>query len=99
MLEKEHHAIRLVVSSCNFSRFGRNSNTGGEITSEAASAYQPVPNRVLHQVVERVADLAEQHGVPRVHIALAWLLQKQPTVSPTSSPASRSSTSRRRWKP
>ncbi|GAB4440432.1 MAG: aldo/keto reductase [Chloroflexi bacterium OHK40] len=33
-------------------------------------------------VVERVAELAERHGVPRVHIALAWLLQKQPVVAP-----------------
>ena len=28
------------------------------------------------QIVERVAEIAEKHGVPRVHIALAWLLQK-----------------------
>ena len=34
------------------------------------------------QVVERVAELAEKHGVPRVHIALAWLLQKQPITAP-----------------
>ncbi|HEY0603785.1 MAG TPA: aldo/keto reductase [Herpetosiphonaceae bacterium] len=33
-------------------------------------------------VVERVAELADQHGVPRVHIALAWLLQKQPVIAP-----------------
>jgi predicted ATPase len=32
-------------------------------------------------VVERVAELAEKHGVPRVHIALAWLLQKQPLAT------------------
>ena len=32
--------------------------------------------------MERVAELAEQHGVPRVHIALAWLLQKQPVTAP-----------------
>ena len=34
------------------------------------------------QVVERVAEIAEQHGVPRVHIALAWLLQKSPVTAP-----------------
>jgi aryl-alcohol dehydrogenase-like predicted oxidoreductase len=34
------------------------------------------------QVVERVAELAQKHGVPRVHIALAWLLQKQPVTAP-----------------
>jgi hypothetical protein len=34
------------------------------------------------QVVERVAEIAEKQGVPRVHIALAWLLQKQPITAP-----------------
>ena len=33
-------------------------------------------------VVERVAELAQQHGVPRTHIALAWLLQKAPVTAP-----------------
>lgn len=34
------------------------------------------------QVVERVADIAAKHEVPRVHIALAWLLQKEPVTAP-----------------
>jgi aryl-alcohol dehydrogenase-like predicted oxidoreductase len=34
------------------------------------------------RVVERVAEIATTHGVPRVHIALAWLLQKQPVTAP-----------------
>jgi 1-deoxyxylulose-5-phosphate synthase len=34
------------------------------------------------QVVERVAAIAEQRGVKRVHVALAWLLQKQPVTAP-----------------
>lgn len=33
-------------------------------------------------IVERVAEIAEKHGVPRVHIALAWLLQKEPVTAP-----------------
>jgi aryl-alcohol dehydrogenase-like predicted oxidoreductase len=33
-------------------------------------------------VVQRVAEVAEKHGVPRAHIALAWLLQKEPVVAP-----------------
>jgi len=33
-------------------------------------------------VVERVAQVAEKHDVPRAHIALAWLLQKEPVVAP-----------------
>lgn len=34
------------------------------------------------QVVKRVAEISEKHGVPRVHIALAWLLQKEPVTAP-----------------
>ena len=34
------------------------------------------------QVVARVAEIAEKLGVPRVHIALAWLLQKPPVTAP-----------------
>lgn len=34
------------------------------------------------QIVERVAELADKHGVPRAHIALAWLLQQPPVVAP-----------------
>ena len=33
-------------------------------------------------IIERVAELAEKYGVRRVHIALAWLLQKQPVTAP-----------------
>jgi aryl-alcohol dehydrogenase-like predicted oxidoreductase len=32
--------------------------------------------------VERVAEVAEKYEVPRVHIALAWLLQKEPVTAP-----------------
>lgn len=34
------------------------------------------------QVVKRVAEIAETHGVLRVQIALAWLLQKEPVTAP-----------------
>jgi uncharacterized protein len=44
------HRIRLEVSSSNFPRFDRNSNTGGEIASEAASQYRPAINRIFHDV-------------------------------------------------
>jgi putative CocE/NonD family hydrolase len=42
------HRIRLEVSSSNFPRFDRNSNTGGEIASEAADQYRPAINRIFH---------------------------------------------------
>lgn len=33
-------------------------------------------------VVERLTEIAENHGVPRAHIALAWLLHKASVVAP-----------------
>ncbi|MNW62404.1 Aldo/keto reductase family protein [compost metagenome] len=33
-------------------------------------------------VVERVAAIAEKYDVPRTHIALAWLLQKETVTAP-----------------
>jgi aryl-alcohol dehydrogenase-like predicted oxidoreductase len=33
-------------------------------------------------IVERVAEMAQKHGVSRTHIALAWLLQKEPVTAP-----------------
>ena len=33
-------------------------------------------------MVQRVAEIAQKYGVPRVHIALAWLLQKEPVTAP-----------------
>jgi aryl-alcohol dehydrogenase-like predicted oxidoreductase len=33
-------------------------------------------------IIVRVAELAEKRGVPRVHIALAWLLQKERVAAP-----------------
>ena len=33
-------------------------------------------------IVDKVAEIAEQRGVPRVHVALAWVLQKQQVAAP-----------------
>ncbi len=42
------HRIRLEVSSSNFPRFDRNSNTGGNIAGETREQYQPAINRIFH---------------------------------------------------
>jgi putative CocE/NonD family hydrolase len=42
------HRIRLEVSSSNFPRFARNSNSGGVIADEGPEAYIPTINRVFH---------------------------------------------------
>ena len=34
------------------------------------------------QIVDRVAKVAEKHGVPMAHVSLAWLLQIAPVVAP-----------------
>lgn len=40
-----------IGSKTNHPRFNRNSNTGGEIASEAASDYQQAVNRIFHNVM------------------------------------------------
>lgn len=42
------HRIRLEVSSSNFPRFDRNSNTGGVIAQEPRERYQSAVNRIFH---------------------------------------------------
>jgi putative CocE/NonD family hydrolase len=42
------HRLRLEVSSSNFPRFDRNSNTGGDMVTETADQYQPAINRIFH---------------------------------------------------
>jgi 1-deoxyxylulose-5-phosphate synthase len=34
------------------------------------------------QIVQRVTEMAQKHGASRVHVALAWLLQKEPVTAP-----------------
>ena len=45
------------------------------------SKYEPSAD-LDRLVVERVASIAEKHSVPRIHVALAWLLQKEPVTAP-----------------
>jgi aryl-alcohol dehydrogenase-like predicted oxidoreductase len=45
------------------------------------SKYDPTTN-TDQSIVKRVAGIAEKYNVPRVQIALAWLLQKEPVKAP-----------------
>ncbi len=47
----------------------------------ARSKYDQTAGTDRH-VVERVAEIAARRGVARVHVALGWLLQKQPVTAP-----------------
>lgn len=56
------HRIRLEVSSSNFPRFDRNTNTGGTIAEETLQDAQPAINRVHH-----TTDHASRLVLPVVH--------------------------------
>src|SRR4051795_1702217 len=51
-------------------------------TDQIAKSKYDASAETDQRVVERVAEIAEKHGVPRVYIALAWLLQKKPVTAP-----------------
>src|SRR5581483_3230880 len=51
-------------------------------TDQIAKSKYDATAETDQRIVQRVAEIAEKHGVPRVHIALAWLLQKQPVTAP-----------------
>jgi aryl-alcohol dehydrogenase-like predicted oxidoreductase len=57
-------------------------NTLRSETDQIAKSKYDATAATDQQVVKRVAETAEKHGVPRVHIALAWLLQKPPVTAP-----------------
>lgn len=52
------------------------------VTDQIAKAKYDTTAEQDRIIVERVAELAQQRGVERVEIALAWLLQKDPVVAP-----------------
>jgi aryl-alcohol dehydrogenase-like predicted oxidoreductase len=51
-------------------------------TDEFGKTLYSVTADADRRVVERVAEIAADRGVPRAQIALAWVLQKQPVTSP-----------------
>jgi aryl-alcohol dehydrogenase-like predicted oxidoreductase len=57
-------------------------NTLRSETDQIARSKYDATAETDQRIVERVAEIAEKHGVPRAHIALAWLLQKEPVTAP-----------------
>jgi aryl-alcohol dehydrogenase-like predicted oxidoreductase len=51
-------------------------------TDQIAKSKYDTTTEVDKPIVERVAEIAEKRGVLRTHIALAWLLQKEPVAAP-----------------
>lgn len=51
-------------------------------SDEIAKKFYSATTESDRKVVERVTEVAENRGVPRAQIALAWVLQKEPVTSP-----------------
>ena len=51
-------------------------------TDQIARAKYDATAEPDQQVIARAAELAQRHGVPRAHIALAWLLHQDPVTAP-----------------
>ncbi|SFB63015.1 Predicted oxidoreductase [Cohnella sp. OV330] len=63
-------------------RLAREAATPRAETDEVAKQKYDAAADLDQAVVDRVANLAEKHAVRRVHIALAWLLHKEPVTAP-----------------
>lgn len=57
-------------------------NTLRSETDQIAKGKYDATAATDQRVVERVAEVAAKRGVARTHIALAWLLQKEPVTAP-----------------
>ncbi|MFS0788138.1 aldo/keto reductase [Shouchella sp. 1P09AA] len=65
-------------------RLTRNSSESthrSETDQTQKSKYDPM-EKVDRGIIERVGEIANQHGVSRDKVALAWLLNKNPVVAP-----------------
>lgn len=63
-------------------RLAREAATRRAETDEIARQKYDATADTDQLVIDRVAALAEKHGVRRAHIALAWLLHKEPVTAP-----------------
>ncbi|MEP7357751.1 MAG: aldo/keto reductase [Anaerolineales bacterium] len=70
------------LASGRLTRGGSAEQTLRSETDQVAKSKYDATAAADQLIVERVAEIAEKHGAPRVHIALAWLLQKQPVTAP-----------------
>lgn len=51
-------------------------------TDQIAKSKYDATSETDQRIVERVAEMAGKYEVPRTHIALAWLLHKEPVTAP-----------------
>jgi aryl-alcohol dehydrogenase-like predicted oxidoreductase len=70
------------LASGRLTRDRSSENTPRSATDQIQKMKYDASAETDRQVVERVAEVAERHGASRTHIALAWLLQKEPITAP-----------------
>ena len=70
------------LASGRLTRDWASQSTSRSETDQIAKTKYDGASDIDTQVVARVAELADKRGIPRSHIALAWLLQKEPVVAP-----------------
>lgn len=70
------------LASGRLTRGGASESTLRSETDQIAKSKYDATIDTDQQVVERVAEVSEKLGIPRVHTALAWLLQKEPVTAP-----------------
>jgi 1-deoxyxylulose-5-phosphate synthase len=51
-------------------------------TDQIAKGKYDSTSETDQRVIERVAELAKKYEIPRAHVAIAWLLQKEPITAP-----------------
>jgi aryl-alcohol dehydrogenase-like predicted oxidoreductase len=57
-------------------------STARAATDNVGKAYYAKAEEADRDVVDRVGEIAEQRGLPRAQIALAWLLRKPGVTAP-----------------
>jgi 1-deoxyxylulose-5-phosphate synthase len=59
-----------------------NEQTARSSNDQVAKAFYSKTADADRKVVERVAEVAANRGIPRAQVALAWILQKEPVTAP-----------------
>ena len=70
------------LASGRLTREGPSENSLRSETDQIARSKYDATADTDSPVVQRVAQIAQRRGVARAHVALAWLLQKEPVTAP-----------------
>jgi aryl-alcohol dehydrogenase-like predicted oxidoreductase len=82
LCREENRGDPVFLASGRLTRDRSSERTHRSQTDQSAKSKYDATAETDRQVIGRVAEIAEKRGVTRVHIALAWLLQKKPVNAP-----------------